>query len=358
MSNFDDLALAVASFGGNNRVIFDDLGKPSIMVGVPKMKYSDIITGGTQETLPWWIVDGEELDVIWVSKYINTVVNDRAYSLAFKDPKCYVNFDQALKYCRNKGEGWHLNQNGVFAALVLWSEKNGTIPRGNTNWDASFTNPWERGVNTYIDGDHKGGRTATGSGPVTWNHDHSPAGIADLCGNCHEWVSGARIYNGEIQIIPYGNAMKSTCSMAAESTEWKAIMPDGTLVEPGTKGTLKFDGESETSTPRINTSVTVTTTDESNSYLRNQYFKSITKEGGINIPKLLIAAGMFPNEGMTSPGGIWVRTNGERLPFRGSSFGHTSSGGDAALHLFHSRSSSYYGVSFRSAYAEKLKTVN
>ena len=47
MSNFDDLAMAVASFGANNRVIFDDLGKPSIMVLVPKMKYSDVITDGT-----------------------------------------------------------------------------------------------------------------------------------------------------------------------------------------------------------------------------------------------------------------------------------------------------------------------
>ena len=53
MSNFDDLALAVASFGGNNKVILDDVGKPSIMVGVPKMKFSDIIAGGTQEVLPW-----------------------------------------------------------------------------------------------------------------------------------------------------------------------------------------------------------------------------------------------------------------------------------------------------------------
>ena len=35
MSNFDDMALAVASYGANNRVIFDDLGMPSIMVGVP-----------------------------------------------------------------------------------------------------------------------------------------------------------------------------------------------------------------------------------------------------------------------------------------------------------------------------------
>ena len=55
MSNFDDLAMAVASFGGNNAVKFDDLGMPSIMVGIPKMKYSDIITGGTQEKLPGWI---------------------------------------------------------------------------------------------------------------------------------------------------------------------------------------------------------------------------------------------------------------------------------------------------------------
>ena len=112
MSNFDDLAMAVASFGGNNAVKFDDLGMPSIMVGIPKMKYSDIITGGTQETLPWWIVDGVEKEVIWVSKYINVVVNDRAYSLPMKDPKAYIDFDTALAVCRRKGEGWHLNQNG------------------------------------------------------------------------------------------------------------------------------------------------------------------------------------------------------------------------------------------------------
>lgn len=105
MSNFDDLSMAVASFGGNNAVKFDDLGMPSIMVGIPKMKYSDLITGGTQEVLPWWKIDGVEKEVIWVSKYINTVVNDRAYSLALKDPKAYIDFDTALAVCRRKGEG-------------------------------------------------------------------------------------------------------------------------------------------------------------------------------------------------------------------------------------------------------------
>ena len=58
MGNFDDLSMAVASFGGNNKVIFDDLEKPSIMVGIPKMKYSDLITGGTQDVLDVFKVDG------------------------------------------------------------------------------------------------------------------------------------------------------------------------------------------------------------------------------------------------------------------------------------------------------------
>lgn len=351
MSNFDDLALAVASFGGSNRVILDDVGKPSIMVAVPKMKYSDIIAGGTQETLPWWIVDGEEQEAIWVSKYINTVVNDRAYSLPMKDPRCHTNFDTALRYCRNKGEGWHLNQNGVFAALVLWCEKNGTIPRGNTNWDASYVNAWERGVNTYKDPaytDGRGGRTATGSGPVTWYHDYSPAGIADLCGDCWEWVAGARLNDGEINIIPYGNSMKSNCSMAASSTEWKAITPDGTLVAPGTAGTLKVDRTSASSSVlRINTSVTTQTTDENDT---SEMFKNVAAVSGVNIPKLLIAAGFFPESGMTSPGRFWARNNGERLPIRGSCFYYTSNGGPAALHLNNPRSSSHNSVSFRSAY--------
>lgn len=350
MGNFDDLSLAVASFGGHNKVILDDLGKPSIMVGVPKMKYSDVITGGTQETLPWWVVEGVEKNVIWVSKYLNCVVNDRAYSLPMKDPKAYVNFDDALRFSRNKGEGWHLLQNGVFAALSLWSEKNGTIPRGNTNWDASYEKAWERGVNTYIDGSHGGGRTATGSGPVTWNHDHSAAGIADLCGNCWEWVSGARLVNGEIQIIPYGNAMKSDCSMGADSTEWKAIMPDGRLVEPGTAGTLKIDRTSASdSTLRINTGVTTQTTDSNDTSVP---FKDTAAVSGVSIPKILIAAGFFPDSGQKASGRFWARNNGERLPLRGSSFYDTSYGGVAALNLSNARSHVIHNVSFRSAFYE------
>ena len=313
MSNFDDLAMAVASFGGNNAVKFDDLGMPSIMVGIPKMKYSDIITGGTQETLPWWIVDGVEKEVIWVSKYINVVVNDRAYSLPMKDPKAYIDFDTALAVCRRKGEGWHLNQNGVFAAINLWCMKNGFTPRGNTNWDRSYEKAYEKGVNTYVDGSHGGGRTATGSGPVTWNHDGSQAGIADLCGNCWEWVSG-------------------------------------TLVAPGTVGTLKIDRTSASdATLRINTSVTTQTTDSNDTSVP---FKDTKAVSGVTIPQILIASGLYPDAGQTTPGRFWARNNGERLPIRGSGFHYTSYGGAGALNLYYARSNVFNSVSLRSALYE------
>lgn len=349
MSNFDDLSMAVASFGGNNAVKFDDLGMPSIMVGVPKMKYSDLITGGTQETLPWWIVDGVEKEVIWVSKYLNVVVNDRAYSLPEKDPKTYIDFDTALEVCRRKGAGWHLNQNGVFAAINLWCMKNGFTPRGNTNWGSSYEKSYEKGINTYVDGSHAGGRTATGSGPVTWYHDGTPAGIADLCGNCWEWVSGMRCVDGEIQIIPNGNSMKSDCNMGAESTEWKAIMPNGALVEPGTVGTLKIDRTSDSdNTMRINT------TAKSGSGEVSAVFKDIKAAGGVSVPQILIAAGLFPDSAQETPGRCWLVNDGdgEKLPARGGTFHHTLNGGAAALLLKFGRTITSGELSFRSAFVE------
>lgn len=347
MANFDDMALAVESFGGANKVIYDNVGLPSIMVGIPKMKYSDIITGGSEEVLPWWIVDGVEKEVIWVSKFQNIVVGDRAYSLALKDPKASINFDSALNACKNKGAGWHLNQNGVFAAINLWSQKNGTVPRGNTNYGQSYTHAWEKAIRTASESNSSGvrtTRTATGSGPASWYHNHDTSGIADLCGNVWEWVSGMRLVDGEIQIIPYGNAMKNDCNMGASSTEWKAIMPDGSLVNPGTTGTLKYDVIS--GAIKVNTSIT----SQSNP---NIAFKDLKANSGIEIPKILIAAGLFPEASATYGGDrLYVNNEGERLPFRGSSYLNASDAGASALHLNNPRSSVHSHVGFRSAFVE------
>lgn len=348
MANFDDLQGAVAQFGAGNKVIYDDIGMPSIMVGVPKMKYSDIITGGTDEVLPFWIVDGEEKNTIWVSKFQNIVENDRAYSLAMKLPRNYITFDQSVAACRKKGNGWHLNQTGIFACLNLLSQKMGTVPHGNTNYGKDYYHAYEHGIMPQGEAN----RTLTGSGEPTWYHNHDTSGIADLNGNVWEWTGGLRLVDGEIQIIPYGNCMKLDCDMSAESTLWKAIKPDGTLVEPGTAGTLKIDRTSASdATLRINTSITAQTTDSNDTSV---VFKSTAAVSGVSIPKLLIALGLFPDSGVTGYGNdrFWARNNGERLPIRGSSFYDASNSGPSALRLNDARSSSNDSVGFRSAFCE------
>lgn len=352
MGNFDDLSMAVASFGGNNKVIFDDLEKPSIMVGFPKMKFSDLITGGTQDVADVFKVDGVERDLLYISKYTNIVVNDRAYSLPMKDPKTYINFDQSLAACRKKGAGWGLTPNALYGAIILWCNRNGFLPRGNTNWGASYEKAYEKGVISAVIDASKGGRTATGSGPATWYHDGTVAGIADLCGLVWEWAAGMRIVNGEIQIIPYGNCMKADCDMNANSTEWKAIKPDGTFVDPGTAGTLHYD---------LVSSKIVIGTATNSTFNNNIAFSQLAAASGVTIPQIAILHGLMKDSAdiyPTTGHQHYVNTDGERLPLRGSSFDGTSDGGVGALSLDRERSGSYYSVGFRSAYDEKLATAN
>ena len=334
MANFDDLQGAVAQFGAGNKVIYDDTGMPSIMYGLATPKYSDIITGGTDDVLPFWLVDSEDKKTIWVSKFPNIVENDRAYSLGMKLPRNYITFDQALAACSKKGNGWHLNQAGVFAYLNLLSQKMGTVPHGNTNYGKDYHHPYEKGIQPQGEAN----RTLAGSGEPTWYHNHDTSGIADLCGNVWEWTSGLRLADGEIQIIPYGNAMKLDCDMSANSTLWKAIMPDGTLVEPGTAGTLKYNG--------LKIGTTAGTTAQSGA------FKNIAADG-VSIPKLLIALGLFPEESATYGNDyFYVDPTGERLPIRGSGYVNASSSGPSALSLHDVRSGSYVSIGFRSAFCE------
>lgn len=357
MTNFDDLKLSVQAIsGGRNTVLLDDLGMPSIMVPFPKLTYADIMEGGTQDPLPAFFVDGHEIPVIYESKFQNIVVNDRAYSLPFEDPRVYITFDQALQVCRNKGNGWHLHTNALWAAIQSWCYKNKTVPHGNGNFGKDYSNPHERGVVTYRypSGENMlDGRTATGSGPVTWYHNYDSSGIADLCGNVWEWVAGLRTVNGEIQIIPYGNSMKADCNMSPTSTEWKAIMPNGTLVAPGTAGTLKYDGETANGGPRINTAVEFKPAGDGH-YWRQ--FGTLPAKAGVEIPPMMKALGLAPIPDYEyGNGGLWIRPQeAERLPVRGASWGSVSSAGVAALVLDSPRSLSSHNVGFRAAFYEKL----
>jgi len=349
-TDFDDFKLAVEALsGGKNTVKLDDLGMPSVMVPLPTLTYADVMSGGTTDKLPGFLVENVEKKM-YVSKFLNIVVNSRAYSLPMKDPKASIDFDTSLAACRAKGAGWGLNTVGLWAAIMSWCYKNETVPRGNTNYGASHSAAHEKGTPSYMANSTQVGRTATGSGPATWYHDLTTTGIADLVGNVCEWTSGMRLVNGEIQIIPYSDALKSSVNLGAASTEWKAIMPDGSLVDPGTSGTLKYDGETSSSGIRINTEIEFPT---SGSTSFTKAFGSVAAKSGVDIPPLLYGLGLAPISGYSYSGTMYMKNHeAERLPYRGGGWSDSSNAGLGAFGLNVPRSNMITTFGFRSAFYE------
>lgn len=365
MQDYNDLRLAIEALsGGSNTVIVDDVGLPSIMVAMPKMYLSDLLEDAPRIPHPAWIVNGVEKDVIYVSKYINIVKNGRAYSLPAQDPKVYFDYEQAIDYCLDKGEGWHLLTNAMWAAISLWSKKNGTIPEGNTNNGENYYASHEKGVpsSRYRD---LVNRTATGTGPATWFHNHNVSGIADMTGNVWEWVSGLRLLNGEVQVIREGSAAVHDRQIhRIDSHLWHAITEEGEYSAHGEKNTLKLSSVSPgdhreedhlLGVPQYDIKIDNYAFAEKDSTGNFGYydcrFSELRAAKGVRIPLLLKALALYPENNSGKDGVFVVRNYGERIAVRGGKFDSFDRAGQFALHFYNPRY--YHGgnvVGFRSAY--------
>ena len=350
MGNFDEMALAVEMLsGGKNKVLLDDLGLPGIYVVIPKGTNS-VIGGDGSVVHPAFKVNGVEKESILISKYHNYVYNDRAYSLPGRLPKYNVNQNISKTYCTNKGKGFHLFTFAEWAYIALWCKKNGTMPHGNNNYGKDSAYPYEIGVS--IGGKDSSNRTqwtSPGSGPVTWAHDWTNAGIYDLNGNINDWTDGMRIVDGEIQIIANNDAaLGADCDTGADSTLWKAIMPDGSLVAPGTSGTLHYDYLTSKIT------LATSTTDDGSTY-RSTGFKDLALESGLSVPELAKLLTLYPDQpGEDVYGGDmrYVTLAGERLPYCGGTWGTGASAGVFCVDLADPRSYATGYIGFRSAYVD------
>jgi hypothetical protein len=263
MSNFDLSALALKAVCPNNEILYDDKGMPSIMVKIPKMTYAQLGLGSNNSVHPAFIVNGTEVDAIYISKYQNIVQNGRAYSLPGQDPSTSITFDAALEACTAKGAGWHLMTRAEWAMLALWCKMNGSMPNGNNNYGMDSTESNYKAIPMILGSDGRINRVATGTGPLSWSHDGTPGGIWDLNGNVSEWCGGLRLVYGELQILANNNAADMDNPQSAASSLWKAIKgSDGSLITPDgngrTSGSVKlsWDGSKwkyTTNTPAADT---------------------------------------------------------------------------------------------------------
>ena len=356
-ANFDLSNLALKALAPNNEILYDDKGLPSIMVKIPKMSYAELGLGSSTAIHPAFIVNGQEVDAIYISKYQNIVQDGRAYSLPGEDPKAQINFDTALAACTAKGAGWHLMTRAEWAALALWCKKNGTMPKGNNNYGKDTADSIYQAIPSMArDSSNRIQRVATGTGPLSWSHDGTPSGIWDLNGNVNEWVGGIRTVKGELQILANNNAADKDKSQAANSAQWMAIdASDGSLITPDgngtTTGSIKMDWTS--SHLQYDTSIS-----DSAPGSHNCTFESITCSANISAAAqlLLQALGLFKydtNAGVY--GGDYFYFNNaesERSFYCG---GYWNRGADAGVFCcfgINDRTGSYGSLGFRSAFVE------
>ena len=302
-----------------NEVIFDNRGIPDIMV----------VFTPDELGLPAEI-RGKAVKEYAISKYPNTLIEGVPYSLPYQQPAVNINHDEAIRLCEGKGPGWHLITNDEWAALAHQSRKNGTLPRGNTDCGKSHSHPEETGT-TYKDNSGSS-KTLTGSGPVTWNHDHTAEGVADMCGNIWEHVGGIRFMDGQVQVIPE-NGAAAGADQSRDSKEWQAIhtadgdpvyykVEDGEIsLQPVTPDCKDYDGVE---------------------------FKELSAEA-MDVPEKLIELGLYPAPGYEGTDYFWLDTDGERIVIRGGDWNHGANAGVFYFHGYYSRAYVFWNVGFRSA---------
>lgn len=300
-----------------NEVIFDDRGNPDIMVAFTPDEL------GLPDTLK-----GRKVKEYAISKYPNTMIDGRPYSLPFMPLAVNVSHDEAIRLCEAKGPGWHLITNDEWVALARQSWENDTVPTGNTGLGKSHSHSELKGTtykNSY-------GKTLAGSGPIEWNHDRTAEGVADMVGNVWEHVGGVRFLNGQVQIIP-NNEAAAGADQSPDSKEWTAIYtPDGDPVY------YNVEGDEIVLQP---------TAPEGKDY-EGVPFCGLHERADMEVPDKLIEIGLFPAPEYENKEYFWLDTEGERCVSRG---GYWISGTYAGVFSLdgNSRSHVHTYLGFRSA---------
>lgn len=352
--SFDYANFALKSICPNNRIIFDDKEMPSVFVYVPKFRLCDVLSTDDTRIHPAFVVKGTEIDGFWCGKFQSICYNERAYSLPGEEPYYWGFPHEWTAYNRAKGGNFHEITNAEWAAIALWCHKNGTEPYGNNdNGKDSRESVYKAVQKTTNNG--KTELVATGTGPVSWSHDGTLAGIWDLNGNKPEHCNGVRLVKGELQVLKDNDAAAPDADLSESSSAWKAIKANATswsdiyLTPNGsgtTSGSVKLDYIS-------NEWVWSTSISSPTNSTRGGIFKNTTADSSVgNIAKkLLMAQALLPDTSLTGTGidadygnDMFMARNGSAedgivLASRGGGYDRQANGGVFCLEMYKGRTS-------------------
>jgi hypothetical protein len=345
MLNKDTLLTGLlAATGGKQVIKYNANGDPLVMVRIPKFNLEDIDPSLGTGPHPAFIVNGIVKNEIYIGAYQAILEKGCAISIPGQSPKVSLDFDASKAACVANGPGFHMMTVWEWAAVALWCLKNGFQPRGNTANGKSHEATWETGTSAP----DNAAKILGGSGPASWRHDNTLAGIADLVGNIWEWNDGLKTTDGRLY-FPVDNYFDQPESQWPAS----AIYLDATA-GPGDRDGAADSGDivvsdriakySETPTPSGGT-------DPGDfDYAQNvtwagtalaSTFDALPLETRQKAVQLMIApkltsggAAIFPN----AKGSFWTRNYGERRPIRGGYWYSGANAGLAALTLHYRRS--------------------
>ena len=358
-ARIEDLSL------GRNTVLFDANNKPSVYcVYKPdqKARLDYLANSGTHFTAsdklhPAFIVNGAVMEIL-VGKYLAGRVNgtNHAVSLRGLEPAHTINFDNSLSACIAKGTGHHMVTLAEWAYLSLLAIREGFQPRGNDSYGDSYQDATEYAIAASASSGQVT-RTRTGSGPLSWFLDGTPFSPADLRGNVLEWLAGYRTNEGEIQILQDNNAADGTKDQGLESALWKAILQDGSLVDPGTADTYKWDYV--TTAPASGSAAFLLNITKDNppadaTPYGYQTFSALAAKAGVTIHDLLRHLLIMPPLANAPLGTQYMRNVGERFGYAGGHWNDPSVAGLGYRDAGYGRSGAPSSLGFRPAFYRAL----
>ncbi len=326
---------------GENKIIYDDAGVPSVMVRIPAMRCDELLEDQGSGFHPAFCGKTCMIREVWVSKYTNCVVDGRAASLPMCRPQRVSTHEEAVSLCRAKGDNWLPMPFQLRMAIALWCLRQGFFPGGNNNRGHDFLHPEECGIPS------EDGLSLTGSGPPNWSHNSRREGIWDLNGNLNEWDVGLRLMNGEIQIIEMEDLLMPDVNLSSSSSLWHSFGARGERLPAGDVNALHYaacgggieliEGAGENG-------------------IGNCAFWDIKAGGGLEVPDVARLLGFFPPKckDRKTMDWRWVDTQEEVMPLCGGAYKALDHAGIFFTGMTKNRKENYTLAGVRCVYIDPL----